>query len=47
MLKSGRTAAALRRQLQWMREIQREVPLSPEQRKKLAKTHRVLVPLPR
>ena len=46
MLKAGRTTAALRQQLRWMREIQRQVPLSAEQRKKLAAMKRVLVPLP-
>lgn len=46
-LRSGRTQTALRAQLAWMRAIQREVPLSPEQRKKLAKMTQVLVPLPR
>ncbi|MEO6597568.1 MAG: hypothetical protein ABIP94_22725 [Planctomycetota bacterium] len=47
MLRSGRTTTALRRQLEWMREIQRQVPLTPEQRKKLAAMKQVLVPLPR
>ena len=47
MLKAGRTSAALRRQLQVMREIQRQVPLTPEQQKKLASLRYVLVPLPK
>ncbi len=47
MLKAGRTSAALRRQLQVMREIQRQVPLTPEQKKKLASLRYVLVPLPK
>lgn len=47
MLKSGRTAAALQQQLAVMREIQRQVSLTPEQKKKLASLKHVLVPLPR
>ena len=47
MLRSGRTQAALRAQVQWMRDLQRQVPLTPEQRQKLAKMKNVLVPLPR
>jgi hypothetical protein len=47
MLKSGRTPAALRRQLAIMKEIQRQVPMSPEQRKKFASMKQVLVPIPR
>jgi hypothetical protein len=47
MLKSGRAKQALQRQLAWMREIQRTVPLTAEQQKKLANWRRVLVPLPR
>jgi hypothetical protein len=47
MMKNGRTKQALTRQLQWMREIQQTVPLSAEQRQKLAKWRRVLVPLPK
>jgi hypothetical protein len=46
-LRSGRTQAALRAQLEWMRALQQQVPLTPEQRQKLAKMSRVLVPLPR
>ncbi len=47
MLKSGRTAAALRRQVEVLREIQRKVPLTPEQLKKLKAMKGVLVPLPK
>lgn len=47
MLKSGRTPAALRQQIAMMREIQRQVPLSAEQKKKLASLKRIYVPLPR
>jgi hypothetical protein len=46
-LKSGRTQTALRHQLEWTRQILRQVPLSAEQRKKLASMGQVLVPLPR
>jgi len=46
-LKTGRTPAALRRQLEIMREIQRQVPMTPEQKKKLTKMKKILVPLPR
>ncbi|MFO1032285.1 MAG: hypothetical protein U1F60_14490 [Planctomycetota bacterium] len=47
MMRSGRTVAALRNQLQWMRQIQQTVNLTPEQRQKLAGLSHVLVPLPR
>lgn len=47
MLKSGRTTAALRRQVEVLREIQRKVPLTPEQLKKLKAMKGVLVPLPK
>ncbi|MBL8737689.1 MAG: hypothetical protein JNL12_14755 [Planctomycetes bacterium] len=47
MLRSGRTVQALRNQLQWMRQIQQKVNLTPEQRQKLAGLSHVLVPLPR
>ncbi len=47
MLKSGRTAAAMRRQVEVLREIQRKVPLTPEQLKKLKAMKGVLVPLPK
>ena len=46
-LRSGRGTAALRHQVQWMRAIQQQVQLTPEQRRKLGKMSRVLVPLPR
>jgi hypothetical protein len=46
-LKAGRTRTALRSQLEWMRQIQAQVALTPEQRKELAKMAHVLVPLPR
>lgn len=46
-LRTGRTRTALRAQLEWMRALQREAGLSPEQAAKLAKSTRVLVPLPR
>ncbi len=47
MLKRGRTPAALRRQLEVMREIQRSVTLTPEQQKKLRSLKHILVPLPK
>ncbi len=47
MMRSGRTVQALRNQLQWMRQIQQQVNLTPEQRQKLAGLSHVLVPLPR
>jgi hypothetical protein len=47
MLRSGRTQAALRAQIQWMKDLQRQVPLTPEQRQLLAKMKNVLVPVPR
>ncbi len=46
-LKSGRSQTALRHQLEWTRQILRQVPLSAEQRKKLTSMGQVLVPLPR
>ncbi len=46
-LKSGRTRTALRHQLEWMRQIQRQVALTPEQRRELARMATVMVPLPR
>jgi hypothetical protein len=46
-LRSGRTRTALRAQIEWMRHIQQQVPLTPEQRKELAKLGTVMVPLPR
>ena len=47
MLRSGRMTTALRHQLAIMREINRQVNLTPEQKQKLAKMRGVLVPLPR
>jgi cell division protein FtsB len=47
MLRSGRTTAALKQQIAFLREVQRQVKLSPEQLRKLAGLKRVLVPLPR
>lgn len=47
MMRSGRATAALRAQLQWMRQVQQQVKLTPEQAKKLAAMQRVLVPMPR
>ncbi len=46
MLRSGRMTTALRHQLAIMREINRQVNLTPEQKQKLAKMRGVLVPLP-
>lgn len=46
MLKPGRTGAAMRRQLEVMREIQKQVKLTPEQRRRLAQQKQVFVPLP-
>ena len=47
MLKQGRTTAALRQQIAMLREIQKQVPLSPEQLTKLRSLRHVLVPLPK
>ena len=47
MLKTGRASTALRRQIELMREIQRTVPMSPEQLKKFKGLKGVLVPLPK
>jgi len=46
-LKRGRTPAALRRQIEVMREIERTVPLTPEQKKQLRSMKKILVPLPK
>jgi hypothetical protein len=46
-LRAGRTKAALRRQVEWMRQIRQQVQLTPEQLQKLGKMSRVAVPLPR
>ncbi len=47
MMKQGRTTAALKQQIAMLREIQRTVPLTPEQKQKLQSLRRVFVPLPR
>ena len=47
MPRKGRTAAALKHQIAMLREISRQVSLTPAQRKKLAQLSRVMVPLPR
>jgi cell division septum initiation protein DivIVA len=47
MFRGGRTTTALRAQLQWMKQIQQQVALTPEQVKKLTGMRHVLVPLPR
>lgn len=47
MLRAGRTVAAMKQQIAFLREVQRQVNLTPEQQKKLASLKRVLVPLPR
>ena len=47
MPKRGRASAALKRQLEIMREIQRQVPMTPEQLKKFRASKGILVPVPR
>lgn len=47
MLKQGRATEALRQQILMLREIQRTVPLTAEQKKKLQSLRRVFVPLPK
>lgn len=47
MPRKGRTKVAMQQQIAWMREIERQVPLTPEQRQKLKSMKRVLVPMPR
>ncbi|MGB3965178.1 MAG: hypothetical protein WBO45_00510, partial [Planctomycetota bacterium] len=47
MMKTGRTQAALRQQIGWMREIKQQVALTPEQWQKLSSMKGVLVPVPR
>jgi len=47
LMKRGRAQAALKRQIEIMREIQRTVPMTPEQLKKFRASKGVLVPLPR
>jgi hypothetical protein len=46
-MRSGRAAQALQTQLGWMREIERTVPLTPDQLRRLSSLRRVYVPLPR
>lgn len=46
-MRAGRTRTALRHQIQWMRVLQSQVALTPAQKKKLAATPWVLVPLPK
>jgi hypothetical protein len=46
MMRTGRMRTALRHQLEWMRMLQQQVALTPEQKKKLAKAKVVFVPLP-
>jgi hypothetical protein len=43
----GRSGRAAQAQIAWMREISRSLPLSAEQKEKLAKMDDVLVPMPR
>lgn len=45
-MRSGRTMAALRNQVIWMRQIRQLPGLTSEQRKKLGQMSRILVPLP-
>jgi hypothetical protein len=47
MLRAGRTEAAMRAQLTILQELQRQVPLTPEQQQKLQQLSRIYVPLPR
>jgi hypothetical protein len=47
MIRRGRTTAAMRNQLTMMREILRQVPLTPAQRKKLVSMKGVFVPMPK
>ena len=46
-LRTGRTKAAMRAQVEWMRALQREAGLTSDQLQKLRRSSRVLVPLPR
>lgn len=46
MMRSGRTGAAMRHQIEMMREILRQVPMTPAQRKKFTSMKRLFVPLP-
>jgi hypothetical protein len=45
-IRSGRSMAALRNQVIWMRQIRQLPGLTAEQRKKLGEFSRILVPLP-
>lgn len=47
MFRGGRATDALRAQLQWMKQIQQQVALTPAQVKKLTGMRHVLVPMPR
>lgn len=47
MVRSERTAAAMRAQLAILRELQRQMLLTPEQQQKLAQLSQIYVPLPR
>jgi anti-sigma-K factor RskA len=46
MMRSGRTGTAMRHQIEMMREILRQVPMTPAQRKKFTSMKRLFVPLP-
>lgn len=46
MMRRGRTTAALRSQIALLREISRRIPLTAEQKQKLASLKGILVPLP-
>ena len=45
-IRSGRSLAALRNQVIWMRQIRQLPGLTSEQRKQLGQMSRILVPLP-
>ncbi len=47
MLRGGRTRAAMQNQIAIMREVARQVPMSPAQKKKFLAMKHLLVPLPR
>jgi hypothetical protein len=47
MLRSGRAQAAMRNQIAIMREIARQVPMTPAQKKQFLAMKHLLVPLPR
>lgn len=46
MLRSGRVGPAMSRQVEMMREILRQVPMTPEQRQRFVAMQQVFVPLP-